>query len=154
VTAQASRRPALTVVTGALTVRPAGSQALRIPWVIVFRPYRGPLIGPAGISPPSFSPSESKPATLTVVAGRIIGGSVVEIVPVARLDVALYSSSGAFLGLLATVPDLLPGTYSFAVTGRGPGGAVLEPGAYEIRLAAWPTLRGPPTRDKIHFRIG
>jgi hypothetical protein len=110
VTAQASKRPALAVVNGALTVRPAGGQALRIPWVIIFRPYRGPLIGPVAITPLSFSPSDSSPASLTVVAGRIAGGKVVEIVPVARLDVALYSSSGAFLGLLATVPDLLPGT--------------------------------------------
>jgi subtilisin family serine protease len=153
VTAQASKRPALAVVNGALTVRPAGGQALRIPWVIVFRPYHGPLIGPVAITPLSFSPSDSSPASLTVVAGRIAGGKVVEIVPVARLDVALYSSSGAFLGLLATVPDLLPGTYSFALTGRGPGGAALQPGGYEIRLAAWPTLPGPPSREKIRFRI-
>jgi hypothetical protein len=121
--------------------------------VIVFRPYRGPLIGPATISPLSFAPSDSKPASLTVVAGRISAGTLLEIEPVARLDVSLYSSSGAFLGLLATVPDLLPGTYTFALTGRGPGGAVLQPGGYEIRLAAWPTLAGPPTRDKIRFRI-
>jgi subtilisin family serine protease len=153
VEAQASQRPSLAVVTGALTVRPAGSQALRIPWVIVFRPYRGPLIGPATIVPPSFIPSDSNPASLTVVAGRIAGGKLVEIEPVARLDVSLYSSSGAFLGLLATVPDLLPGTYSFALTGRGPGGAVLQPGGYEIRLTGWPTLAGPPTREKIRFRI-
>jgi subtilisin family serine protease len=153
VTGQASRRPSLAAVTGSLTVRPAGAQALRIPWVIVFRPYRGALIGPAAISPESFSPSESSPASLTLVAGRIVGGKVVEIEPVARLDVALYDSSGAFLGLLATVPDLLPGTYSFALSGRGPNGDVLQPGAYEIRLAAWPTLPGPPTRDKIRFRI-
>jgi len=78
---------------------------------------------------------------------------VLEIQPVARLDVSLYSSGGAFLGVLATVPDLLPGTYSFALTGRGPDGAVLRPGRYEIRVAGWPTLGGRPTRDKIRFRI-
>ena len=87
------------------------------------------------------------------MAGRLTGGRVVEIQPVARLDVSLYSSSGAFLGVLATVPDLLPGTYRFALTGRGPDGTVLQPGGYEIRIAAWPTLRGRPTRDKIRFRI-
>jgi len=153
VTAKASKRPSLAVVSGSLTVRPAGGQALRVPWAIVFSPYRGPLIGPAAISPASFSPSDSSPASLTVVAGRLTGGKVVEIQPVARLDVTLYNSSGTFLGVLATVPDLLPGTYSFALTGRGPNGAVLLPGSYEIRLAAWPTLPGPPTRDKIRFRI-
>jgi subtilisin family serine protease len=153
VTAKASNRPSLAVVSGSVTVRPAGGQALRVPWAIVFSPYRGPLIGPASISPASFSPSNSSPASLRVVAGRLTGGKVVEIQPVARLDVTLYNSSGAFLGVLATVPDLLPGTYSFALTGRGPDGAVLHPGGYEIRLAAWPTLPGPPTRDKIRFRI-
>jgi subtilisin family serine protease len=153
VTAKASKRPSLAVVSGSLTVRPAGAQALRVPWAIVFSPYRGPLIGPVAISPRSFSPSESKPASLTIVAGRLTGGTVVEIQPVARLDVSLYSSGGAFLGVLATVPDLLPGTYSFALTGRGPDGTILQPGGYEIRLTAWPTLRGRPTRDKIRFRI-
>jgi hypothetical protein len=153
VTARASKRPSLAVVSGSLTVHPAGAQALRVPWAIVFSPYRGPLIGPAAISPASFSPSVSSPASLTVVAGRLTGGTVVEIQPVARLDVSLYNSRGAFLGVLATVPDLLPGTYSFTLTGRGPDGNALQPGGYEIRLAAWPTLPGPPTRDKIRFRI-
>jgi subtilisin family serine protease len=153
VTAKASRRPSLDVVSGSLTARPSGGQALRVPWAIVFSPHRGPLIGPAAISPRSFPPSDSSPASLTVVAGRLTGGKVVEIQPVERLEVSLYSSSGAFLGVLATVPDLLPGTYSFALTGRGPDGAALQPGGYEIRLAAWPTLPGPPTRRKIRFRI-
>jgi hypothetical protein len=72
---------------------------------------------------------------------------------VGRLDVLLYSSGGAFLGVLATVPDLLPGTYRFALTGRGPGGAVLPPGRYEIRLVAYPTLGAAPTRRKIPIRI-
>jgi hypothetical protein len=153
VTAQASKRPSLAAVTGTLTLRPAGGQALRVPWVIIFRPYRHALVGPAAVTPRSFTPSDSTPATLTVVAGRIAGGQVVEIEPVARLDVLLYSSSGGYLGVLATVPDLLPGTYRFALTGRGPGGAVLPAGSYEIRLNAWPTLPGPPTRLKIRFRI-
>jgi subtilisin family serine protease len=153
VTAKASKRPSLATVTGSLIARPSGEQALRLPWVIIFRPYRGPLIGPAAISPPSFTPSDSSPATLTVVAGRVAGAPVVEIEPVAKLNVLLYTSGGTFLGRLATVPDLLPGTYSFALSGRGPGGAVLRPGGYEIRLVAYPTLRGAPTKMKIPFRI-
>ena len=103
--------------------------------------------------PASFSPSDSNPAALTVVAGRISTGRALQIEPVGRLDVLLYSSGGAFLGVLATVPDLLPGTYRFALTGRGPGGAVLPPGRYEIRLVAYPTLGAAPTRRKIPIRI-
>jgi subtilisin family serine protease len=153
VTAQAAKRPALAVVTGALALRPVGGRVLRIPWVIAFRPYTGPLLGRAAVSPASFSPSDSNPAALTVVAGRISTGRALQIEPVGRLDVLLYSSAGAFLGVLATVPDLLPGTYRFALTGRGPGGAVLPPGRYEIRLVAHPTLGVAPTRRKIPIRI-
>jgi hypothetical protein len=35
--------------------------------------------------------------------------------------------------------DVLPGRYAFALTGRGPNGAELAPGRYEIRLRARPS---------------
>ena len=70
-----------------------------------------------------------------------------------QLDVLLYRSNGTYIGVLARVRDLLPGTYSFAITGRGPGGAVLGVGGYELRLVAWPTLPGKPSRARIRFRI-
>jgi hypothetical protein len=153
VTAVASTRPALTIVSGAVTVKPAGVQALRIPWVIVFRPFTGGLLGGVSITPSAFSPSDTKPATLTVVAGRIAGGRALQIEPVARLDVLLYSAGGRFLGVLAKQRDLLPGVYRFGLTGRGPGGAPLPAGSYEIRLVAKPVLPGPASRAKITFRI-
>ena len=51
------------------------------------------------------------------------------------------------------VRDLLPGTYSFGITGRGPGGEVLGPGTYQLRLVAWPTLGTRPSRAQVAFRI-
>jgi subtilisin family serine protease len=153
VKATARTRPALSVVTGSLSVRPRGGQALRLPWVIVFRPYTGSLVGPVRITPRSFSPSDSKPAILQVVAGRVTGDAIFEIQPVARLDVLLYSADGAYLGLLTRARDLLPGTYSFGLTGRAPGGGTLEPGDYQIRINAWPVLGAPVSRARIAFRI-
>jgi subtilisin family serine protease len=153
VTAVASTRPALPIVSGTVTIRPAGVQALRIPWVIVFRPFTGSLLGGVRIEPSSFSPSDTKPATLTVVAGRISGGQTLQIEPVARLDVLLYTAGGRFLGVLAKQHDLLPGVYRFGLTGRGPGGAPLPTGSYEIRIVAKPVLPGPSSRAKIPFRI-
>jgi subtilisin family serine protease len=153
VTARATSRPTLAVVTGTLALRPAGGQVLRVPWAIVFEPFAGSLLGPVRVTPTSFSPSDTSPAVLSVVAGRVSGGASVEIGPVARLDVLLYNSSGAFMGVLARARDLLPGAYRFALTGRGPGGAPLSPGSYEIRLVARPTLPGRPSRAKIVFRI-
>ena len=61
VTAVATTRPALPIVSGTVTIRPAGVQALRIPWVIVFRPFAGSLLGGVRVDPPSFSPSDAKP---------------------------------------------------------------------------------------------
>ncbi len=153
VTARAAKRPALAVVTGGLVLAPSGSAALRVPWVVIFRPYSGSLVGPARISPASFSPSDSKPAALQVVAGRVTGSTRIEIQPVARLDVLLYTAGGTYLGALAHARDLLPGAYSFSLSGRGPTGDVLPPGSYEIRVTAWPELGGKPSRVRVPFRI-
>ncbi len=153
VTARASKRPALAVIAGGLVLTPNGGQALRVPWVVIFRPYTGSLVGPARISPAAFSPSDSKPAVLQVVAGRVTGSTRIEIQPVARLDVLLYTSGGTYLGALAHARDLLPGAYSFSLSGRGPTGDILPPGSYEIRVNAWPELGGKPSRVRVAFRI-
>jgi subtilisin family serine protease len=153
VRARASTRPVLPVVTGILAIRPAGSPALRIPWAIAFRPPHAPLVRQVRLDPPEFTPSDKKPAVLQVVAGRIVGTATTEIEPVDRLDVLLYTSYGKFLGVLAQVRDLLPGDYSFGITGRGPTGDVLEPGSYELRIVAWPVLGKTPSRRQISFRI-
>ena len=77
----------------------------------------------------------------------------VQVEPVSRLDVALYSAAGEFVGTLARLRDLLPGTYSFGLTGRGPDSTELDPGRYEVRLTAWPTLPARPSRARVRFRI-
>jgi hypothetical protein len=61
--------------------------------------------------------------------------------------------SGKRLGLLARERDLLPGRYTFGLTGRDPSGKVLSPGAYRLRLVAWPTGGGRPSVRSVDFRI-
>ena len=75
--------------------------------------------------------------------------------PVRRLDILLYSGSGKFLGVMARLRDLLPGSYSFGITGRGPTSTRLAPGTYELRLAAWPTLPldAKPHRLQVSFQL-
>ena len=72
--------------------------------------------------------------------------------PVARLDVQLWRG-GDGLGLLARVRDLLPGRYTFGLTGRDPRGNELPPGDYRLRLVAWPTGRGAPTVRSLTFTV-
>ena len=68
-----------------------------------------------------------------------------------RLDVELWTDDGKRLGLLARLRDLLPGRYAIGLTGRGPGGKVLAPGAYRLRVFAWPTGGGRPTVRSVPF---
>ena len=56
---------------------------------------------------------------------------------------------------MARLRDLLPGSYSFGITGRGPTSARLPAGSYELRLAAWPTLPldAKPSRAQVSFKV-
>ena len=79
-----------------------------------------------------------------------------QIQPVSRLDVLLYTASGRFIGVLgaAAQPAARARTASGS-PGRGPTSARSPPGGYELRLAAWPTLPrdAQPSRAQVRFRI-
>lgn len=157
VTVRAPVAPADAAVTGSLQVTPLGSQTLRIPWALVFRQSEASLLPHVSLSKLSFPASDTDPAVLTVQAGAVVGSGsgTIEVRPVSRLDLLLYDASGRYIGVMARLRDLLPGTYSFGITGRGPTSARLPPGAYELRLNAWPTLprAAQPSRAKVHFRL-
>src|SRR5262249_2390272 len=125
---------------------------LSIPWAIAF-PLSQNLLPRVRIDPTEFRPSDYEPAILRVRAGRVLGRAGVQIVPLSRLDVLLYAGSGKVVGVLARLRDLLPGTYSFGITGRGPAGARLAPGAYQLRLVAWPVDGGKPSRAHVSFKV-
>ena len=65
----------------------------------------------------------------------------------------LWSREGGRIGLLARLRDVLPGRYSFGVTGRDPTGSVLPTGDYQLRLQAYGTEAGPPTVRTVAFTI-
>ena len=81
------------------------------------------------------------------------------IMPRALFSLGVVPGSGSIRnhthrnGLLARLRDLLPGRVAIGLTGRGPGGNVLQPGRYRVRLVALPTSEGPPTIRTIAFRI-
>ena len=130
------------MVTGTIRIAAAGSETLHVPWALQLVQPTSNLLARVSIDQASFAPSDTSPALLSVQA-------------VARLDVLLYTSAGRFLGVLARLRDLLPGTYSFGITGRGPSSVRLPAGGYELRLAAWPTLPkdAPPSRAQVRFAI-
>jgi hypothetical protein len=155
VTVRAAASPAARIATGVVQIAPAGSEPLRVPWALGFGSVPQSLLGPVAIDRPSFAPSDTDPAILSVQAGSLVHDGGLQIQAVSRLDILLYSASGKYLGVMARLRDLLPGSYSFGITGRGPTSARLHPGSYELRLAAWPTLPldAKPDRAQVSFKV-
>jgi hypothetical protein len=155
VTVTARSAPRARIVTGVIQVAPSGSEPLRVPWALSFRRYSTNLLPRVSLSESSFKASDTSPAVLTIQAGSLVRDDGIQIQPVSRLDILLYTASGRFAGVLDRLRNLLPGSYSFGITGRGPSSAPLPPGRYELRLAAWPTLPkdAQPSRAQVGFRI-
>jgi hypothetical protein len=138
-------------IEGLLTVRPRGSNAIHVPWLITVRPRHDDLLSSIRLSSNSFSPSDTTPAVLSFQAGRITAGGQLE--PVALLVLHLRGTDGTRLGTLAQLRDLLPGHFAFGITGRDADGDTLEPGKYRVVLTAYPTGQGEPTEAIVPFTI-
>jgi hypothetical protein len=118
------------------------------------RALEADLLGSVVLRPRTFRPSDAAPAVLAFRAGSILRSRVgEETQPVARLELELLRDGGKRLGLVAHLRNLLPGRFVYGLTGRGPGGKKLRPGRYVLRLAAFPTGGGPPTRREVRFVI-
>src|SRR3954452_19071994 len=139
---------------GALVVSPAAGRAIRVPWTIVFGRRRPAELTTVRLSQRAFTPSDAAPALLSFVAGSVRRSAAAsDVLPLSRLDLELWSPAGGRIGLLARLRDVLPGRYSFGVTGRDPTGAVLPSSDYQLRLVAFGTDAGPPTVRTIGFTI-
>jgi Subtilase family len=150
----ASKLEGSAAAEGAVLLTPLGSRQVRVPWTILFGSRREPSLAAVRLSTRSFAPSDAAPALLTLVAGSVPReGGTSDVLPLSRLDLELWSPEGGRIGLLARLRDVLPGRYSFGVTGRDPTGAVLPAGSYQLRLSAYGTDTGPPTTRTIGITI-
>ena len=139
---------------GALVVRPTAGNAIRIPWVITFGPHPSAALSSVHLSSRSFRPSDTKPALLSFVAGAVPRSDAGQDVhALQQLDLELWSRSGGRIGLLARMRDVLPGRYSYGVTGRDSTGATLPAGDYALKLIAYPTDKSGATVRTIAFTI-
>jgi subtilisin family serine protease len=145
--------PGTRQVTAALELRAGGGAPVRVPWTVTLGPPPRDLLGGVRLSVDRFRPSDSAPALLELRAGRLIErNGVAEVVPLSHLDLDLWRGQER-LGRLARLRNLLPGRYTFGLTGRGPAGRTLRPGAYQLRLVAYPPENAPPSREVVNFRI-
>ena len=139
---------------GVVVVTPLAGRQVRIPWTILFGRRQPAALASVRLSTRSFAPNDSAPALLSFVAGSVAhSADRPEVLPLSRLDLELWSPTGGHIGLLARLRDVLPGRYSFGVTGRDPAGEVLPSGPYQLRLVAYATAGGPPTVRTVGFTI-
>jgi hypothetical protein len=139
---------------GVVLVTPIAGRQIHVPWTILFGERRLPGLASVRLSTRAFAPSDAAPALLSFVAGSVRrSGGLPDVLPLSRLNLELWSPTGGRIGLLARLRDVLPGRYSFGVTGRDPTGAVLPKGEYQLRLVAFATDDGPPTIRTMSFAI-
>jgi minor extracellular serine protease Vpr len=145
--------PGISAVTAPLELRAGGGSVVRVPWTILFGPPERGLLGRVRLSASRFRPSDSAPVLLELRAGRLVEhGGTSEVLPVSHLDLELWRGDER-MGRLARLRNLLPGRYTFGLTGRGPGGRRLRPGDYRLRVIAYPPGEGPPSRQNVTLEI-
>jgi subtilisin family serine protease len=122
---------------GALILTVDGSPAVRLPWALASPPPDVDLISQVSLRPTGERISDTTPAVVSFVAGAVADGADPQVRPVDVLLVQLWRGR-KLLGALSARRELLPGRYTFGLTGRGPRGEPLRRGAYVVRLVARP----------------
>jgi subtilisin family serine protease len=142
----------LGAIGGVVRLESSGGGELALPWAVALPVTDAPLLGAVRLSVASFRASDQAPAVLSVRAGGVANVSGKrQLQPLERLDVELWWRHRR-IGLLARLRDVLPGSYAFGITGRGPLGRELQPGPYRLRVLAVPPA-GEHEARSVDFRI-
>ena len=145
--------PRLSILAADFELHAGGGAPVRVPWRLTLGRFERGLLGAVRLSVDSFKPSDSAPALLELRAGRLIQrGGRSEVLPLSHLDLDLWRGKER-IGRLARLNNLLPGRYTFGLTGRGPAGRRLRPGRYTLRLIGQPPGEAPPSRQFVQFTI-
>ena len=124
------------VATGELVLRAGDSPDVHVPWAVsVPSPVR--LVSRLALRTTGSRVSDATPAALSFVAGSVSASPDPEVRAVDLLEIELWRGSTR-IGLLARRRELLPGRYTFGLTGRGPTGSRLRRGTYTVRVIAHP----------------
>jgi hypothetical protein len=139
------------IATGELVLRAGDSPEAHVPWAVAV-PATVDLISRVTIVPTDKRVSDATPSVLSLVAGAVTVTPDPQIRAVDLLEVQLWRGT-SLIGVLARRRELLPGRYTFGLTGRGPSGERLRAGKYVVRVVAWP---GDGTRrqaETVEYRV-
>jgi minor extracellular serine protease Vpr len=139
------------VATGELVLRLADSPEVHVPWAVAVPPQVD-LVSRLALTSTGPRLSDATPAALSFVAGSVAATPEPQVRAVELLEVELWRG-GTRIGLLARRRELLPGHYTFGLTGRGPSGVRLRRGTYTIRVVAHPGDGTRKQSDTIEFRV-
>ncbi len=127
--------------TGELVLRAGGASEVHVPWAVAV-PAAVDLVSRVAITMTGTRVSDATPAALSFVAGSVTATPDPQVRAVELMDVELWRG-GTRLGLLARRRELLPGRYTFGLTGRGPNGAATRPRHVHDSTACVPRRRHP-----------
>ena len=133
------------IATGELVLRVTGSQEARVPWAVAVPEPGVDLVSGLSLRRTGPRTTDVTPAVLSLVAGAVTSSPEPQVRAVGELDVQLWRGP-VLLGVLASRRELLPGRYTFGLTGRGPEGERLPRGRYVVRVVARP---GDGTRRQV-----
>ncbi len=136
--------------TGELVLRGSDTPEVRVPWTVAVPPAVD-LVSRVRLRTTGTRVSDATPAALSFVAGSVTAAPDPQVRAIELLEVELVRN-GELIGVLARRRELLPGRYTFGLTGRGPTGDRLGRGPFTISLVAYP---GDGTRrqsDTIEYR--
>jgi subtilisin family serine protease len=143
--AGASAKVVVRAATGALSERAGAATGeialvgsgvdVHVPWAVAVPARGADLVSRVSLEATAGRVSDATPAVLSLVAGAIVADPGPQILPLEVLEIQLRRGD-ELLGVLARRRELLPGRYTFGLTGRGPGGERLRRGRYVIRVVA------------------
>jgi len=136
--------------TGEVVLRGSDTPEVHVPWTVAVPPTVD-LVSRIRLEKTGTRVSDATPAALSFVAGSVTAAPDPQVRAIELLEVELRRSD-ELIGVLARRRELLPGRYTFGLTGRGPTGVRLGRGPFTIRLVAYP---GDGTRrqtDAIEYR--
>ncbi|MGH3129114.1 MAG: S8 family serine peptidase [Gaiellaceae bacterium] len=136
--------------TGEVVLRGSDTPEVHVPWTVAVPPTVD-LVSRITLEKTGTRVSDATPAALAFVAGSVTAAPDPQVRAIELLEVELRRND-ELIGVLARRRELLPGRYTFGLTGRGPTGQRLARGPFTIRLVAYP---GDGTRrqtDAIEYR--
>jgi minor extracellular serine protease Vpr len=139
------------VATGELVLRGSDTPEVHVPWTVAVPPAVD-LVSGIELRTTGTRVSDATPAALSFVAGSVTAAPDPQVRAIELLEVELWRNRER-VGVLARRRELLPGRYTFGLTGRGPTGDRLSGGTFTIRLVAYPGDGTRKQSDTIVFRV-